>query len=314
MSIKDFLTKLETQDTCLPVTCFTGKFFCASFLSTLVSHFAQTYQLDLTTIDAETITESELSAHLSMQGFGRRKLVWCGDLDAYSDSVSHLIKEMSVEYTGPACLVFFATTAPKGVKSVVSLDEEIDSTLFRTLLATVYDVSLPTSFELPSLHAGVGVREATLTFDDAMMLAQYAVLGEMSWRSVSQARWFERLAENNRSLFTLTQYFFAKQSAQFVTFWRQVSEQYPPEFWTVFWMDVIWQAWGHLVRMQQRAETTDRKLSSKLPFSFVQRDWKRFKSQDFVRLHHKLYSVDFALKNGLGTYGLDLALISFVYA
>ena len=63
--------------------------------------------------------------------------------------------------------------------------------------------------------------------------------------------------------------------------------------------------------MQKRDVVQAKKMSFKLPFSFIQSDWKRANLQELKQAHQFLCTVDYNLKTGGGDYGLELMYEKF---
>ncbi|MBN2267002.1 MAG: hypothetical protein JW725_01525 [Candidatus Babeliaceae bacterium] len=253
--------------------------------------------------------EGELSVGLQTFSIGGSKLIWLGDTSASEVMTKKVADLLSKGYAGPHKIAFFVDSKRRlsgfGREHVlaVNTDDELDRECMN-LLGSFFWPSLDMQFFLPS--GGFPVKNFTL--DDACMLLRYQVLGV--WDRV-EACWLSRLLPADRSLYTLGQYFFARDVKRFMAAWWDIRFLYPPEFWIVFWLDLLWQAWLTVTTMRAGG-TVDRRQSYRLPFSFLQRDWKRYQARDLVVAHNALYGVDYTLKAGGNEHVLEHFLCRFV--
>jgi hypothetical protein len=100
------------------------------------------------------------------------------------------------------------------------------------------------------------------------------------------------------SLFTLSQYFFARDGMRFFKQWSILKDQYAAPFWISFWSEQLWRASSFIELSEQHNFAEAKRISFKLPFSFIQRDWKNVTVQELKRAHDVLYHCDCAIKNG----------------
>jgi hypothetical protein len=154
-------------------------------------------------------------------------------------------------------------------------------------------------------------RHKNITLDAACMVMKYASLvGTGNQREVDD--WLDMVLDIERSLFALSSAFFAKQGRLFFSLWSSIHDHYEPLFWITFWSEQIWRA-ACFVRYATAHNIVEaRKIGHRLPFSFMQRDWRQVKEGELVAAHQFLYSADFAMKNGSEVPVLELLYMKFM--
>jgi hypothetical protein len=144
-----------------------------------------------------------------------------------------------------------------------------------------------------------------LTIDDVAMLIRYVSLTGVRDLPNARARLSE-LYQSDSSLFDLSSLFFAGKKKEFFSVWDQLYGNYPPVFWVSFWSDLVWRAY-HFIMYQQNSKSAEaKKIGSRLPFNFVQQQWKTTNPERLLQAFHFLYEVDLRLKKSSEFCGLDL--------
>lgn len=106
-------------------------------------------------------------------------------------------------------------------------------------------------------------------------------------------------------LYTLSQTFFKKDPV-FFAHWHSLSLQYPPIFWLSFWSEQWWKAYHLVAFARQKNIILAKKFGSKLPYSFITKDWELYQPNYFQKLLSRLYLIDFSLKQGRSFCFFDL--------
>jgi len=149
-----------------------------------------------------------------------------------------------------------------------------------------------------------------LKLEAACSVIRYAVLAGTGVDYFFE-HWFPTIIEPDTSLFTLSQYFFAKNRRAFFKLWATVKDDYVPIFWVSFWSEQVWRAAQYVQLKQQGQQTEARKIGFRLPFSFLQRDWRQLNVDELEKAHHLLYSTDFMIKNGSNPSLLEFVYVNF---
>jgi hypothetical protein len=159
--------------------------------------------------------------------------------------------------------------------------------------------------EKSSFASRMGDHLRYVSLDTACLFAQYeSVVGKNADDFFKE--WVARIVEPSSSFFLLSQYFFSKKPRLFFEQWFCTAEQYAAPFWAMFWADQLWRAYIYCVLMNQKNFTEAKKAQYKLPFSFINRDWTLFSSDELRNAYLFLYTIDFRLKNGGSPVALEL--------
>jgi hypothetical protein len=113
------------------------------------------------------------------------------------------------------------------------------------------------------------------------------------------------------SLSALTEAFFAKDAQRFFSLWSALEKEYPEIFWIIFWSDHVWRAYNVIQFLQEKNFVQAKRMSFRLPYSFINRDWQKNSPSELVQAYQNLYSIDFALKKGSSFTALDLFYVNY---
>ena len=306
MNIREFLIKERTGSACVYV--FHGRSCPSLFLSTFLPRVAANRTLVYAPVFTETGDSSAFERRCYMGFFGNPSFLWCGDVSTLTAAVRKSVLAVSATYAGPHHIGLFCSEKEKDAivtATVVHIpcDDPINREFFLELV------------QLLGLHVAGSVWDAwtakrgALGLDDACRLIWYAATAGdqvQAWF----AAWETRLFVGEQSLFKLSQYFFARDRAAFMKLWQSFRDEYPPEFWVVYWSEQLWQAHMIVTSMRQKIKPP---VTNRLPFSFLQRDWHKYEPRELVAAHTTLYNTDFCLKNGIAdTYGIELFVLKFI--
>lgn len=314
MSIKEFLAALnQGREFSEAVFCFSGTAYSALFFASIVPLLARRLQLNLEYIEVDE--PATLMARLATLSISGNSFFWLGNSADCEASAAGIMQALSAGdgYQGPHRVALFIESKKeksslKG-KSVVhiSCDDEIDNSVLKLFGDLVHGSQEKWSLPRPN----IALKGTRLTLDGACTIMRYQAFGDALWGAVEQ-RWLSRLLPGDQSLFTLAQAFLAQNEDQFVACWWDVGPLYPPEFWLVFWSELLWQAWIVITFARASSAPVDRRWTYRLPFSFLQRDWKRYQPRELVVAHNALYGADYALKCGGNECALELVLWHFI--
>jgi hypothetical protein len=123
---------------------------------------------------------------------------------------------------------------------------------------------------------------------------------------------FEKIIVPETSLFVISQYFFAKDSRAFFNVWHQYQLEYPLAFWSVFWSEQLWRAYFVWFYLNQKNHAAAKSMSFRLPFTYLQKDWKKSSLTELKNAHQYIYELDLNAKSSVETtYSLDLFYSKF---
>lgn len=245
----------------------------------------------------------------SFLGSSWRYSVSCSAMD--SKTTTEFIA-YSRRYNGPHKLMIFVAeeyAASLGADADIKLDEHIDEAVCLKLAAFF---GMTVSVAMQRVLRRVFKEHPRIPFASVCTVLDYTLLAEATPETeASLMQVLKLLLKPEGSLFTLSQLLFAQQPEAFYRYLTTVNELYPEQFWISFWSEQLYRAYFYVALMQRGNQDEAKKIGVRLPFSFLQRDWRRYSPQQLAQSHAMLYHIDCAIKNGAGTLGLDRFYQSF---
>lgn len=289
------------------VTVFVGKKYPFLFFAAFLQKLRIDYSFSKI-ISYEDNSYVSLLAQLSTTFLGQKEVVWLGDISSLEDvDLKKKLLILLCTYTGPHIILAYVSSddLPLSFTSFISLDEK----------CTIADRKMVITFLFP--HVPLDVVEDFLktarseSLDQAVIMAHYAaVIGKNN--QIFKNQWLANIIEPEASLFSLSQYFFARKADLFWSLWSSLKNQYGVPFWTMYWSEQLWRAY-YVIKLYKANNITEAKqLSFRLPFSFLQRDWKHISTQELERAHAFLYAGDYAFKNGSSEFFLEVFYSTFL--
>ena len=258
-------------------------------------------QRDVLVIDRSETDADGFFEQASMSFLGQSRTIVVKD----TETSAHDLKKFDAylkAYTGPNTIILFTQRALYQ-KQAHQLPELVTRDEFTTL-AKVSTVTLA-----PVYVDAVFAHKKSYTWDAAYLLLHYGILiGQRT--EVFFNSWYHRICKPEQSLFALSGHFFARDIRSFLKVWYAIKPNYTVEFWVSFWSEQFWQALIFIECAQQGSVAQGKKLAYRLPFSFFQKDYRRYSSKQLAALHERLYRIDHDLKNGReGENALTLLLV-----
>jgi hypothetical protein len=302
------------------VLCFTGKEYPLLFFSRLLSG-SSFFGANITSVNFDDLSLPMFLGQLQMSFLGQNSIYWCKNISALDTAQRKTFLSFVQAYQGPHKLIFFTSDTidlSKHAEALtVALDENIDGSLYQFLYRQLYAQQEDAKAQ-PSLQSErtgftrtLFASNKKLSLDHACLMMSYnAAVGDRDREVCGQ--WLERLITPDMSLFTLSQYFFAKDTVNFMKLWDSLEENFPVEFWISFWSEQLWQANIFVSALAEYGAVAARKRVNRLPFSFMQKDYQRSTLRELTVAHNFLYSVDYGSKNGHASFGLELFFLQFL--
>ena len=292
-----------------PLILFTAKEYPVLFFATLLDRLRKKYTPTPKTVSFLDNDFASLQAQLSTTFLGQQDILWCGNVSGLDLSTKKKMLLFLDSYQGPHSLLAFVTTKdlPASIDKqlVVSLDDPLSLAEREQLITLLFD-----HLQWKQVHELTKESYRTMTLDTLVLLAQYRlVLGKNT--DLFMQHWFEKLLAPDESLFTLTQWFFARKPQHFFRTWHAIKDTYVPVFWTMFWSEQLWRAHYAVSLRKQQKLSEAKQMAYRLPFSFLQKDWKNVSEQELRQAHDFLYQADFTIKNGASDLFLDVFFNKF---
>lgn len=292
-----------------PLILFTAKEYPVLFFATLLERLRKNYSPAPKTVSFPDKDFAALEAQLSTTFLGQQDLLWCGNVSDLDLSTKKKMLLFLQSYQGPHSLFAFVITKdlPAGIDKqfVVNLDDSLSQAEREQLITLLFD-----HLQWQQVHELTKESYKTMSLDMLVLLAQYRlVLGKNTQLFMQQ--WFEKLLAPDESLFTLTQWFFARKPQHFFRTWHSIKDNYVPVFWTMFWSEQLWRAHYALLLRKENKLAEAKQMAYRLPFSFLQRDWKNVSESELQKAHNFLYTADFNIKNGASDLFLEVFFNNF---
>lgn len=309
MDLKSFFKLLRTGTLTdkTPVIFFRGnQEYPLLLCSFLIDHLRRITNIPVESIDIQQYDQAKIIAKCSTMFLGMRSYYWFYNVTPLDQTHKKLFQTLVASYQGPHCLIFFAlqssglTCSPEAL--IVDIPDRCTKDLFLELvLFTQAGVSDAMNFFAQQLF----MNSKEISLDTAYRIVQYApLLGTHQAFFIKQ--WLPYILDADNSLFTLSQYLFAKHEKMFFKTWATLEADYSDIFWVSFWSEQVWRAtmYIHLMKTNNRQEAE--KMAHRLPFSFKNKGWFSWKESELIAAHSFLYTADTALKNGGSLFNVEL--------
>ncbi|MBA3954019.1 hypothetical protein H0X48_01750 [Candidatus Dependentiae bacterium] len=256
-------------------------------------------------LDLDTVPLEQAQAQLQMSFLGTKHFYVLKNIQALEIATKKKWLSFIKNYKGPHTIALFDATADFVASSdclVIDIPEKVTLEEYRRLVAVLYPKDHVAS--IAETVVKLFEKQTTIVVDTACILIAYQnMLGTSADQFLQQI--ITKVIPADKSFFTLSGLLFARQRKDFFSSLVNFKD-YPDEFWTVFWSDQLWQATLFVAKAQETSVQEAKQLGFKLPFSFINKDWRLYTPELLAQAHQFLYSLDYRLKNGGGDYGLEL--------
>lgn len=124
--------------------------------------------------------------------------------------------------------------------------------------------------------------------------------------------WAPRIFKSDDSFFNLMEYFFANDTKNFLHVWSMYKNKYSFSFWTTTFSQQLFKA-TLFVTAKQQNKIPYKKIEFRLPFSFLNKDWKLHSIEKLTNAHHEIVMLDIKFKQGeIKEDALELLCIKFM--
>ena len=281
------------------VTCFVGQHFPYQFMRKVLHalELEKTIGLPRSRIQFSTQDSKTLLPLLQQTILGQASFFWLGDVEEgfITKNRDALLAGLQ-NYAGENRIALFVQElSPKIKLPVIQLPTDITPQEGMMLAQLFAPKTLANDYKRKALQALLAQQQGLnlnlfITILDSIELVQVKQLPDFM-------RYLTPLLPLNAELSLLSQTFF-KRDPHFFKTWSTICDQYPPVFWLAFWQDQWWRAFHVITFAKQKNIILAKKMGSKLPYSFISRDWQNYQPEYFQNLLAQLYAIDYALKRG----------------
>ncbi len=293
------------------VICFKGQNYPILFFQSFFNNL-KTNNINRNFIDLNEIDLNSFKQQTSQSFLGNNLFYWLGNISECPEKkISEFIGYFN-SYTGPHYIGFFVDESYlKGSKNkffVINCADIVDINSINDLL-----IFWPKEKHkiIINFVQRILIKYKKLNLDQIFLIINYATLMGNKYLDFIEL-WLEKILIPEQSLFQLSKYFFAKDSTSFFKYWNSISESYPPVFWTTYWSEQIFRAYNFLYFQQMGKFVQAKQIAFRLPFSYIQYDWKKHTLNELQDAHNKIYLIDYSLKNGGSEIQLDCFYAKFL--
>lgn len=259
-------------------------------------------------------SEQEIDSCLHTVSFvEQRVFYWMSDITGYEAARRDLLLKRAYGYQGVPWIGFFSSEPPekKGFSGIsVQFDDRLDQEQCCRLWQALWisDEAMPGW--VGKLVAEIFLSRTTLATHEALILLDYATILQEKTSDLLRP-WLNDLINTDASLYTLASHFFAKNNVAFFAAWNSLKDQYVEQFWTTFWSEQLFRAYWFVYYQSPPQPVAAQKISVRLPFTFLKKDYKKYSLLELQRAHDDLYRIEWSLKNG-STLGIERLLLKFL--
>lgn len=254
-----------------------------------------------------------LYATFNQSILGQFSFFWLGDVSEEKESKSFQeLTDFLFAYQGPHALAYFINSSSKlltkrSTENIIPLPHEITLAEF-TEYARFFGITLDakkTAFLKKAFASN-----ASISLDQSCMLINYLELIATKYLD-DYSPFLASITGASPSLSLLSELFFAKNIQPFFATWEKVKNDYPEMFWIIFWSEQVWKAHHVITYLQAKDFVAAKKMSYRLPYTFINRDWQKTNALSLVHAYEFLYQIDYAFKTGSTFCSLDLFYMNY---
>ncbi|MGE0010007.1 MAG: hypothetical protein AB7F19_05715 [Candidatus Babeliales bacterium] len=299
----EFLSSFKNPELQPGVVCFSHKTYPALFFAHM--HRAMRIVHTMQSLDAATISFAEIQTQCNMSFLGAQHIIWLGNVSDLDAKKQQQIVQFCSTYTGPHALWFFYNGESTAIRERVQLPQTMSFSEYQSFCILWYPQLARSAHTLKDLF-----KDDAIDLEFAAMLMQYhLVVGKHADLFIDQ--WAGKLSQSEQSLFTLTTYFFSKQTTPFFRLWKTIEPEYPAVFWASFWSEQLFRAACVIEAMKANNHQLAKKMAYRLPFSFMQKDYKRITIAELQYAHQFMYDYDVHIKNNGSVEFIDIMFSAF---
>lgn len=294
---------------------FNAKEYPALFFSYFLQKLKSSVSITIINVNLLEKDFNELKPQLEMSFLGRKSFYWLGNLSLLNEKKIKEIFDYLNSYNGPN-QIGLSIENELDLTGKHKLNEDKFVIVNCNTLSTVEHLQIFLNFLDVKLEIALPYFEKSfktlnvITLDQAFILTYYIKLvGKKSNDFLDS--WFDKVFVTEQSLFTLSKFLFAKDVKQFFYYWNVISPNYQPIFWVTFWSEQLFRAYWYVKFMNEGSIIQAKQIAYRLPFSFIQYDWKKCSIDKLKEAHQLIYDIDYSLKNGGTELSLDLLYANF---
>lgn len=287
-----------------------AKFVSHSFAQLVVDYISINKELPIKVFDCLDGDLGELQHMTSMSFLGSYSLFYLKNADELSDKKrSQLISFLS-SYNGQHVLVLSVSLDfPFISQQTFELNDFLNLDQLRELVC-LFERDSSVQMRKIAFYLALS-RQFQFTPDIFARLWSYAGLvgARVEQFSVTILPY---LVTQDYTLFELSTAFFARDVKKFMKVFELLNAEFQAPFWVSYFSEQIFRAFWYVYFKKNNKLVDAQKIAYRLPYSFVQKDWKTHDYKLLAELHEKLYQFDTDFKHGSYAETLSFILLQYV--
>lgn len=319
MDILSFLQEASEQSFWAqsPNICFRSEEFSPVFFNAIFAHLEKNNLLPYTKnrLDLAATDKKTVLATLNQSILGNCAVFWLSNIVSEGiDKGKQDLVNLLLNYQGPHHIIYFlpkdAKAIPGKTGMVIDIPGSVNIETLEALFA-FFKQDLP--LKKKDLLTRMLRENKNLPLDAACMIMNYLEL--VNVKNLDDfSSYLAHITQTQPSLNQLSEYFFTTNAPSFFSLWAEVEKEYPEMFWLAFWSEQIWKA-HHVIGYLNKSDFVNAKrMSFRLPYSFINTHWKKFSQQNLTNLYQQLYLIDTKIKRGSsGDAALNFFFFSYFF-
>lgn len=272
----------------------------------LINYLKQSFQID--SLVVSDLSLPQISSQLQTSFLGMQLTYWLKGIEELDKKTQQMLFRYLATYEGPHRILLFCPDQ-NSLDSSTALTIHVPEYVNESLLGALLHMSKKKNAQVEKQLVSLVKAHQNLTLDQACMAFEYT---KILSRPDEVAQMLDRIIESEKSLFALSQHFFAKNATEFYRLWATYQEYYPMTFWCVYWSEQLWRAYFTRAYLEKSQYVHAKTVSARLPFSYLQKDWKKSSLRELKNAHQWMYDLDRSYKNNIETEsGIDLFYTKF---
>lgn len=281
-----------------------------SFARLVVDKLAHIKELPLVIFDCADHDVSELEQATAMSFLGSYSLYYLLNFDLLADKKRAQFASFLKKYCGSHVLVVFVSAE---LKIDGALYEEISDTLSLPHVLKLVDRFEDDSTVSVRRRAFYSALQPHVVFTPEIFGRLWCYASLVGSRVDSfKTSLLPHLVVADFSLFEVAAAFFAKDIQKFMKLYGALAGEFQPPFWVTFFSEQLYRAYWYLYFKEQQKLIDAQKIGYRLPYSFLQKDWRLHKRADLHKLNKAIYLFDTQFKQGGTPLALDCILTSYL--
>lgn len=311
MNLVNFLLLLQRKEIeNYSVICFVGKQYPILFFNILKNIIHKIYGFRVQSLDFSLDNDNKgFEALFEISFLGNTLFYWLGNINNMSADVRRRFMFYIKNYKGPHSIWFFTEVWQEPFNEnfcLIKLEEKV-----KNFDETEQLIVILTKFLSTDVSSLDFVDKSSWSLEELCLFLYYCMVLKRPQIREFRDNWLDKIIIPEKSLFTLSGYFFAKDIKAFFVLWQKISKDFGSLFWISFWSEQLFRAGNFIFLTKKNMHEEAKKISYKLPFSFIKKDWKKSTFNEITAAHNALYVLDYSLKNGGSESFIDLFFINF---